>query len=156
MWNNSFWRVINFCDCLVMRRIFLNICLQAKKSVVKILDRAWTGLKSARTDSPSQWEALHFIDSAKSPSAGWLSQTPICRSTNGELAESIKCSASDRLVEPVPQVWARTFPGFFHDIWLLGICLEIIFSCTIMSHPSQTFLSSIVLLPWFNVLFVFL
>ena len=61
-----------------------------KKSVVKILDRAWTGLKPARTDSPGQW---------------------ICRSTNGELAESIKRSASDRLVEPVPQDWARTFPG---------------------------------------------
>ena len=40
---------------------------------------------------------------------------------DGDLAESIKRSASDRLGDLVPLVRAQTFPGFSHDIWLLGI-----------------------------------
>ena len=36
-----------------------------------------------------------------------------CRDEDGDLAESIKRSASDRLGDLVPQVRARTFPGFF-------------------------------------------
>ena len=35
---------------------------------------------------------------------------------DGDLAESIKRSASNRLGDSVQQVRARTFPGFFHDI----------------------------------------
>ena len=34
---------------------------------------------------------------------------------------------TDRLGDLVPQVRARTFPGFFHDMALLGLCLELSF-----------------------------
>ena len=44
------------------------------------------------------------------------------------LDESIKRSASDRLGDLVPQVRARTSPGVFRDMALLGLCLELSFS----------------------------
>ena len=47
---------------------------------------------------------------------------------DGDLDESIKRSASDRLDDLVPQVRARTSPGFFHDMALLGLCLELLSS----------------------------
>ena len=51
---------------------------------------------------------------------------------NGDLDEdeSIKrsCSASDRLGDLVPQVRARTSPGVFRDMALLGLCLELSFN----------------------------
>ena len=47
---------------------------------------------------------------------------------DGDLDESIKRSASDRLGDLVPQVRARTFPGVFRDMALLGLCLELSFS----------------------------
>ena len=50
------------------------------------------------------------------------------RSVDGDLDESIKRSASDRLGDLVPQVRARTSPGVFRDIALLGLCLELSFS----------------------------
>ena len=57
---------------------------------------SWKTLKvRARTygtKSPSRSEALRFIDSAKSPSTY----------VDGDLAESIKRSASDRLGDLVP------------------------------------------------------
>ena len=43
---------------------------------------------------------------------------------DGDLDESIKRSASDRLGDLVPQVRARTSPGVFRDMALLGLCLE--------------------------------
>ena len=46
---------------------------------------------------------------------------------DGDLDESIKRSASDRLGDLVPQVWARTSPGVFRDMALLGLCLELSF-----------------------------
>ena len=57
----------------------------------------------------------------------------------GDLAESIKCSASDRLGDLVPQVQARTFPGVFHDMVLLGHCRENFFPFfqNIPAHQSQ-------------------
>ena len=45
-----------------------------------------------------------------------------------DLDESIKRSASDRLGDLVPQVRARTSPGVFRDMALLGLCLELSFS----------------------------
>ena len=54
-------------------------------------------------------EALRFIDSAKSP--------------GGDLAESIKRGASDRLGDLVLQVRAWTFPGFFTAGRILGLRL---------------------------------
>ena len=47
---------------------------------------------------------------------------------DGDLDESIKRSASDRLGDLVPQVRARTFPGVFRDMALLGLCLELSFN----------------------------
>ena len=47
---------------------------------------------------------------------------------DGDLDESIKRSASDRLGDLVPQVRARTSPGVFRDMALLGLCLELSFS----------------------------
>ena len=47
---------------------------------------------------------------------------------DGDLAESIKRSSSDRLGDLVPQVRARTSPGVFHDMALLGLCLELSFN----------------------------
>ena len=47
---------------------------------------------------------------------------------DGDWDESIKCSASDRLGDLVPQVQARTSPGVFRDMALLGLCLELSFS----------------------------
>ena len=44
---------------------------------------------------------------------------------DGDLDESIKRSASDRLGDLVPQVRARTSPGVFRDMALLGLCLEL-------------------------------
>ena len=52
---------------------------------------------------------------------------------DGDLAESIKRRASDRLGDLVPQVRARTSPGFLHDMVLLGLCLENLFPCTVDS-----------------------
>ena len=45
-----------------------------------------------------------------------------------DLDESIKRSASDRLGDLVQQVRARTSPGVFHDMALLGLCLELSFN----------------------------
>ena len=47
---------------------------------------------------------------------------------DGDLDESIKRSASDRLGDLVPQVRARTSPGVFRDMALLGLCFELSFS----------------------------
>ena len=47
---------------------------------------------------------------------------------DGDLDESIKRSASDRLGDLVPQVRARTSPGVFRNMALLGLCLELSFS----------------------------
>ena len=47
---------------------------------------------------------------------------------DGDLDESIKRNASDRLGDLVPQVRARTSPGVFLDMALLGLCLELSFS----------------------------
>ena len=80
-------------------------------------------VRTCGTDSPSQSEALRFVDFAKSPPP---SPSP--------MAEAIKHSASDWLGESVPQVPARTFPGFFSRHWFLGICLEILFSYTMIYH----------------------
>ena len=52
---------------------------------------------------------------------------------DGDLDESIKRSASDRLGDLVPQVRARTSPGVFRDMSLLGLCLELSFS----NHPQS-------------------
>ena len=46
---------------------------------------------------------------------------------DGDLDESIKRSASDRLGDLVPQVRARTSPGVFRDMALQGLCLELSF-----------------------------
>ena len=73
--------------------------------------------RTCGTKSPSRSEALRFIDSSKSPST-----------VDGDLDESIKRSASDRLGDLVPQVRARTSPGVFRDMALLGLCLELSFS----------------------------
>ena len=56
---------------------------------------------------------------------------------DGGLDESIKRSASDRLGDLVPQVRARTFPGVFHDMALLGLCLELSFNySTVVPRPT--------------------
>ena len=47
---------------------------------------------------------------------------------DGDLDESIKRSASDRLGDLVPQVRARTSTGVFRDMALQGLCLELSFS----------------------------
>ena len=47
---------------------------------------------------------------------------------DGDLDESIKRSASDRVGDLVPQVRARTSPGVFRDMALLGLCLELSFN----------------------------
>ena len=73
--------------------------------------------RTCGTKSPSRSEALRFIDSSKSPST-----------VDGDLDESIKRNASDRLGDLVPQVRARTSPGVFRDMALLGLCLELSFS----------------------------
>ena len=57
---------------------------------------------------------------------------------DGDLDESIKRSASDRLGDLVPQVRARTSPGVFHDMVLLGLCLELSFNvlyCRTQANP---------------------
>ena len=55
---------------------------------------------------------------------------------DGDLDEWIKRSASDRLGDLVPQVRARTSPGVFRDIALLGLCLELSFSLVILDKLS--------------------
>ena len=65
--------------------------------------------RTCGTKSPSRSEALRFI-------------------VDGDLDESIKRSASDRLGDLVPQVRARTSPGVFRDMALLGLCLELSFN----------------------------
>ena len=57
---------------------------------------------------------------------------------DGDLAESIKRSASDRLGDLVPQVRAQTSPGFFHNVALPGLCLELSFHvlyCRTQANP---------------------
>ena len=107
--------------------------------------------RTCGTKSPSRSEALRFIDSSKSPSTkidgslvnfrrrlsnrhGRLESLRL-KFTNepsifvdGDLDESIKRNASDRLGDLVPQVRARTSPGVFRDMALLGLCLELSFS----------------------------
>ena len=62
---------------------------------------------------------------------------------DGDLDESIKRSASDRLGDLVPQVRARTSPGVFRDMALLGLCLELSFSVLYCrTHARPTFLLS--------------
>ena len=57
---------------------------------------------------------------------------------DGDLAESIKRSASDRLGDLVPQVRARTFQGFFTACRFLRLCLETFFHvqyCRTQANP---------------------
>ena len=57
---------------------------------------------------------------------------------DGDLDESIKRSASDRLGNLVLRVRARTSPGVFHDMVLLGLCLELSFNvlyCRTQANP---------------------
>ena len=54
------------------------------------------------------------------------------RKTPGEV-RARKRSASDRLGDLVPQVRARTSPGVFRDMALLGLCLELSFSVLFLS-----------------------
>ena len=51
----------------------------------------------------------------------------------------IKRSASDRLGESMLYGSSRTFPGFYHLVWFLGICHEIFFSC--YSYPGHSHFS---------------
>ena len=55
------------------------------------------------------------------------------------LAKSMKPSASDRLGDLVTEGSNLDISRVFQDIWLLGICLETLFSCTTMSYPGQLF-----------------
>ena len=66
--------------------------------------------------------ALRFADFLR------LCLSPRTYFVDGDLDESIKRSASDRLGDLVPQVRARTSPGVFHDMALLGLCLELSFN----------------------------
>ena len=56
---------------------------------------------------------------------------------DGDLVESIKRRASDRLGNLVQQVRARTSPGVFRDMALLGLCLELSFS-VLYCQPSYS------------------
>ena len=59
---------------------------------------------------------------------------------DGDLDESIKRSASDRLGDLVPQVRARTSPEVFHDMALPGLCLELSFNvlyCRTQANPPR-------------------
>ena len=56
---------------------------------------------------------------------------------DGDLDKSIKRSASDRLGDLVPQVRARTSPGVFHFMALLGLCLELsLVYSTVVPRPT--------------------
>ena len=59
---------------------------------------------------------------------------------DGDLDESIKRYASDRLGDLVPQVRARTSPGVFRDMALLGLCLELSFKnrCSFQAFAWKT------------------
>ena len=62
----------------------------------------------------------------------------LLKNVDGDLYESIKRSASYRLGDLVPQVRARTSPGAFRDMALLGLCLELSFSvlyCRTQANP---------------------
>ena len=71
--------------------------------------------RTCDTKSHSRSEALRFIDSAKSPST----------------------MTSDQLGDLVPQ-GSSPDSRVFHDMALLGLCLETFFLCTILSHPGQS------------------
>ena len=62
--------------------------------------------------------------------------------SDGDLDESIKRSASDRLGDLVPQVRARTSPGVFRDMALLGLCLELSFNVLCCRTQANLLLSS--------------
>ena len=66
---------------------------------------------------------------------------------DGDLDESTKRSASDRLGDLVPhsrQVRAGTSPGVFHDMALsLGLCLELSFKYEVTSTHERSFLASV-------------
>ena len=53
------------------------------------------------------------------------------------MAESIKRSASDRLGDLMPLVRARTSPGVFRDMALLGLCLELSFNVLFCRTPAN-------------------
>ena len=62
---------------------------------------------------------------------------------DGDLDESIRRSASDRLGDLVPQVRARTSPGVFRDMALPGLCLELSFKKKIKAlRPKMTKIAS--------------
>ena len=101
--------------------------------------------RTCGTKSPSRSEALRFIDSSMGVSFECPYQHPpwspvsigkpapeihqwTIYFVDGDLDESIKRSASDRLGDLVPQVRARTSPGVFRDMALQGLCLELSFS----------------------------
>ena len=72
------------------------------------------------------FSALHFLVREPKLHAWFLSFHLFF--VDGDLDESIKRSASDWLGNLVPQVRARTSPGVFRDMALLGLCLELSFS----------------------------
>ena len=86
-----------------------------------------TGIISNGRISKPRWLTLwpfshgpaHNAMATNEPQARWwqLHQTQLDRGRmhllDGELPESIKHSTSDQLRDLVPEVWARTSPGFF-------------------------------------------
>ena len=90
------------------------------------------------------YDSLQWVDWMAGTAMGSIIETS---SADGDLAESTKRCASDRLGESASAAGSSPdFSRVFHDIWLLGICLEILFSYTNMSYPGQTFSSQTSLL----------
>ena len=91
--------------------------------------------RTCGTKSPSRSEAMRFIDSSKSPSTkidgSLVNFRRRLSNRHGRPRRMLIWTfevASDRLGDLVPQVRARTSPGVFRDMALLGLCLELSFN----------------------------
>ena len=91
--------------------------------------RFWKKVTPGMSDSFETWQEYFWTIDASFKHK---------KEVDGELDESIKRSASDRLGDLVPQVRARTSPGVFHDMALQGLCLELSFNvlyCRTQANP---------------------
>ena len=74
--------------------------------------------RTCGTDLPSRSEALRYL---------------------AESIDKVQCFRSAWRIGAAGSSPGLSRVFFFHNIWLLGICQEILFSCTTMSYPGQPF-----------------
>ena len=118
------------------QHLFSHFCTfgkSAKQNLFYLFDRC-------SFDCPYQHPPLSSVSTGKPAPKIHQWTIYLCRLRLGWV-DKVQCFWSARWFGAVGSLGARTFAGFLHDIWLLSICLEILFPCTTMLlwYPDQLF-----------------